>query len=70
MEWNGMEWNGFKSQEIVILLLDFILILFWFILKSFSSKGWAVAQLVEAQRYKPEGHGFDCLWGHWDFSLT
>lgn len=31
VEW--MEWNGFKSQEIVILLLDVILILFWFILK-------------------------------------
>jgi len=21
-------------------------------------------------RYKPEGHGFDSLWCHWNFSLT
>jgi hypothetical protein len=31
--------------------------------------GWtslyAVAQLVEAQSYKPEGRGFDSRWGHW-----
>jgi hypothetical protein len=25
---------------------------------------FAVAQLVEAMRYKPEGHGFDFQWGH------
>jgi hypothetical protein len=29
-----------------------------------------VAQLVEAQRYKAEGRGFDFQWVHWDFSLT
>jgi len=27
--------------------------------------GHAVAQLVEALRYKPEGHGFDSRWCHW-----
>ena len=32
--------------------------------------GQAVAQLVEALRYKPEGHGFDSRWCHWNFSLT
>jgi hypothetical protein len=32
--------------------------------------GHAVTQLVEAQRYKPKGRGFDSRWGHWDFSLT
>jgi hypothetical protein len=26
--------------------------------------------LVEALRYKPEGHGFDFRWCHWIFSLT
>jgi hypothetical protein len=31
---------------------------------------YAVAQLVEAQRYKPEGRGFDSRWGNWDFSWT
>ena len=32
--------------------------------------GHAVAQLVEALRYKPEGRGFDSRWGILDFSLT
>ena len=30
----------------------------------------AVAQLVEALRYKSEGRGFDPRWCHWSFSLT
>jgi phosphatidylserine synthase len=33
-------------------------------------KGYAVAQLVEALRYKPKGRGFDCRWSHWNFSVT
>ena len=32
--------------------------------------GHAVAQLVEALRYKPEGHGLDSRLCHWNFSLT
>jgi len=31
--------------------------------------GHAVAQLVEALRYKPEGRGFDSRWCYWNFSL-
>jgi hypothetical protein len=31
---------------------------------------YAVAQLVEALRYKPERRGFDSRWCHWNFSLT
>jgi len=31
--------------------------------------GQAVAQLVNAMRYKPEGHGFDSRLCHWSFSL-
>jgi len=31
--------------------------------------GHAVAQLVEALRYKPECRGFDSRWCHWNFSL-
>jgi hypothetical protein len=27
-------------------------------------------QLVEALRYKPEGHGFDSRWCQWNFSFT
>jgi hypothetical protein len=29
-----------------------------------------VAQVVEALRYKPEGHEFNTQWCHWNFSLT
>ena len=32
--------------------------------------GHAVAQLVEALRYKSEGRGFDSRWCHWNFSMT
>ena len=32
--------------------------------------GYAVAQLVEVLRYKPEGRGFDSRCCHWNFSLT
>ena len=32
--------------------------------------GHAVAHLVEAPRYKPEGWGFCSQWFHWNFSLT
>ena len=32
--------------------------------------GDAVAQLVEALCYKPEGRGFDSRWCHRNFSLT
>jgi dolichyl-phosphate-mannose--protein O-mannosyl transferase len=31
---------------------------------------FAVAQLVEALRYKSEGRGFNSSWGFCDFSLT
>jgi hypothetical protein len=31
---------------------------------------YAVAQLVEALRYKPEGRGLDSRWCHWKFLLT
>jgi len=33
-------------------------------------RGHAVAQLVEALRYKLEVRGFDSRWCHWNFSLT
>jgi hypothetical protein len=36
----------------------------------YIAKGHAVAQLVEALRYKPEGRRFDSRWCHWNFSLT
>jgi len=30
----------------------------------------SMAQLIEALRYQPEGHGFDFRWCHWNFSST
>jgi len=35
-----------------------------------QSKGYAVAQLVKALRYKPEGSRFDSRWCHCNFSLV
>ena len=32
--------------------------------------GYAVAQVFEVLRYKPEGRGFDSRWCHWNFSLA
>ena len=42
------------------------IILGWYL----SLSGHAVAQLVEALRYKLEGRGVDSRWCHWNFSLT
>ena len=36
----------------------------------YKTGGYAVVQLVEALRYKPEGRGFDSRWCHWNFSLA
>ena len=33
-------------------------------------EGYAVAQSVEALRYKQEGRGFDSRWCHWNISFT
>ena len=41
-----------------------------YLIKIILCKGHAVAQLVEALRYKSEGRGFDSRWCHWNFSLT
>ena len=35
-----------------------------------DAAGHAVAQLVEALRYKSEGRGFDSRWCHWNISVT
>ena len=36
----------------------------------YTYRGYAVAQLVEALRYKSEGRGLDSRWCHCNFSLT
>jgi hypothetical protein len=41
-----------------------------FVFKRLKNMGHAVAQLVEALRYKSEVRGFDFRWCHWNFSLT
>ena len=41
-----------------------------YFLKTYFILGHAVAQLVEALRYKSEGRAFDSRWCHWNFSLT
>jgi uncharacterized membrane protein len=48
------------SDSTVIAVLSYVYILL----------GHAVAQLVEALLYKPEGRGFDSRWCHCNFSLT
>jgi hypothetical protein len=35
-----------------------------------KQRGHAVAQMVKALRYKPEGRGFDSRWFYWNFLLT
>jgi len=60
------------SVSIVHLEFDFLgwtLLGFYFILLAVVV-GHAVAQLVEALRYKPEGRGFDSRWCHWNFLFT
>ena len=37
---------------------------------AFLVRGHAVAQLVEALRYKSEGRGLDSRWCYWNFPLT
>ena len=39
-------------------------------LKRRCIKGYALAQLFEAFRYKPKPLEFDSLWDHLDFSLA
>jgi hypothetical protein len=40
-----------------------------FDLLELAQRGHAVAQLVEALRYKPEGRRFDSRWCHWIFFI-
>jgi hypothetical protein len=41
-------------------------------IKALLSFKWGACggAVVEALRYKPEGHGMDSLWCHWNISLT
>ena len=56
-------------ESIAFAILVFVCGVFLDNMKPFRV-GYAVAQLVETLRYKPEGRGFDSRWCHWNFSLT
>jgi len=60
----------FNNYNIInaVFSCDFLLSVFSFRLLLLHL-GHAVAQLVEALRYKPEGREFDSRWCHWNFSL-
>ena len=59
----GFTWMwelGFVDRGIDVGAVGFLKIYEFYI----SEYGHAVAQLVEALRYKPEGRGFDSRWYH------
>ena len=53
--------------NILLLSSTFLMIIFQVV---YLPRGHSVLQFVEALRYKPDGHGFDSRWCHWNFSLT
>jgi hypothetical protein len=63
-----MSWQAFPSKWI-LFHFPYVFVVVFETLLSFSL-GYAVAQLVEALRYKPEGREFDSRWFHWNFALT
>ena len=79
VRYNTVQYNTIQDPNLRSLYL-FVTSYFLLLFKHFSSLlflrwflylwGNAVAQLVEALRYKPEGRGFDSRWCHWNFSLT
>jgi len=65
---NSIHWTAFYSLSVVVYGEKYTLLL---IQCAYTLlKGHAIAQLVEALRYKSKGRGFDSRWCHWNFSLT
>ena len=62
----GLTPAGSSTVHIVVVVVQYIYIYIYI----YIYRGHAVAQLVEALRYKPEGRGFDSRWCHWNFSFT
>jgi hypothetical protein len=54
----------------IISFMTFIILLFNILITPVKVGEHAVAQLVEARRYKLEGRGFDSRWCYWQFSST
>jgi hypothetical protein len=59
-----------KEAALYICSFEYSILLPIIILNTKERKEQAVAQLVEALRYKPEGRGIDSRLCHWNFSLT
>ena len=73
--WNDGEmgkpkYPGKKNSPIGTLSPEAASGLAWDRPESLQSEAGAVAQLVEALRYKPKGRGFYSRWCQWNFSLT
>jgi len=60
----------FHFGESFSCLLSWMSITENFQINFICNMGYAVAQLVEALRYKSEGRGFDSRLCHWNFSFT
>ena len=61
--------ENIKSTKITLHVIIIIIIII-IIICCTVHVGHAVAHLVEALRYKPEGRGFDFPKWHWKFLLT
>jgi hypothetical protein len=68
-QWTLLRSGLFNSEEESSGVLEIwhsphIVIVLCKIIPTLIRRGYAVAQLVEAPRYKPEGRGFDPRWCH------
>ena len=61
---------SFAVAMLFSCLLTFTVNFFLYFPLHITIRGHAVAHLVEALRYKPEGRGFDSRWCHWNFSWS
>ena len=64
----GTNFSNVFSKQIIFIRCNTTQVYFNSICYPFM-QGHAVAQLVEALRYKPEGRGFDSRWCHWNFFI-
>jgi hypothetical protein len=62
--WHQLYWLSFRG-----LPQSFQVVIFWIIIRYILRQSHAVAKVVEALCYKPEGRGSDSRWVHWIFQL-
>ena len=65
-----IDWSRISFGPVSVGFVVDKVVLRYIFLRVLRFPGTAVAQLVEALRYKSEGRGFDSRWCHWNFSLT